>query len=124
MMETASFTVALQCGGVTAELTVSSTRTELRNMQETLCQKFGERFPWRTATLHIGGKRYDGFGDMPFLGGAPEEPCFVKFEDTTDVYWIDMLFKNPTGNNTSLEDEMNPHGQQPMIVIPDFPAAA
>ena len=93
-------------------------------MQRTLCKKFGEKFPWRTATLHLGGKAYDDFGDMPFLEGAPEGVCEVKFEDTRDVYWIDILFKNPKGKKKTLEEEMNPQVQQPLAVIPDFSIAA
>ena len=71
-METASFAVTLQCGSTKVEYTVFGARTELRDMQEALCLKFGEKFPWRTATLHIDGNVYDEFGDMPFLNGAPE----------------------------------------------------
>ena len=93
-------------------------------MQEALCQKFGEKFPWRTATLHIDGKVYDDFGDMPFLDGAPEGVCEVMFEDTMDVYWIDILFKNPKGKKKTLDEEMNPQVQQPLAVIPDFPIVA
>ena len=93
-------------------------------MQEALCQKFDERFPWRTATIHLDGKVYDDFGDMPFLGGPPEGPCFVQFEDTTDVYWIDMFYRNPKAKNTSLEVELNPQAQPPMNVISDFPTVA
>ena len=93
-------------------------------MQRRLCKEFGEKFPWRTATLHIGGKAYDEFGDMPFLDGAPEGVCEVKFEDTTDVYWIDVHHRDPEGKKKGLEEEMNPQVQQPLAVIPDFPIVA
>ena len=93
-------------------------------MQEGLCQKFGERFPWRTATLTIGGKLYDEFSDMPFSAGPPEETCEVKFEATSDMYWIDVLYRNPKARNTSLGAELNQQVQQPLAEIPGFPTVA
>ena len=124
MMDASSFTVMLQCGGTAAEVTVQGTRTQLRFMQEDLYRKFHERFPWRTATIHVDGRTYDEFGDMPFLSGPPDGVCFVEFEDTTDVYWIDKHYRNPKAKIASLEDGMGPPEQKQMKVIPAFPTVA
>ena len=121
-MET-SFTVTLQCGATTAEITVPDMQTELRDLQKPICAAFSEHFPVKTAHVQVCDMLFDELGHIPLAAGPPGHVCIVTFETTTDMYWIDKCFRD--SKEPSLEQEMNPQvQQQPVNAIPDFPTVA
>ena len=115
------FKVMLQCGNATAEITVPNKQTELRDLQHDICRAFRERFPWHTATLQVGDKIYDDFGQVPFGAGPPDRVCAVAFVGTTEMYWIDYLFRDRKG--PSLEQEMSAQEPLDAPAVPEFPRA-
>ena len=66
------------------EMTVHRTMA-LRDVQETLCRAFQQRFPLMTASLVCAGASFDNFKDYPFVDVDDGEDIQVNFEQTSDM---------------------------------------
>lgn len=109
----------LLASGNAADITVPSKQTELRDLQKRICNAFGQSFPRMAATLNIGDKMYDEFGQVPFSEGPPPEPCYVIFSETDDPFFYD---KSDRCGKVSLEDEMmGPPDAEVLPAIAHFP---
>ena len=83
-------------GDQTAELCVDA-QASLRDLQPEICKAFRVPFPMNAASLVVGEQVYDSFCQQPFNGESGEQvTATVLFEQTTDMFWFDKLFRNST----------------------------
>ena len=87
-------------GDQTAELCVDSQAT-LRELQPEICKAFRVPFPLNAASLVVGEQVFDGFCQQPFMtikgdSGEHQVTATVLFEQATDMFWFDRLFRNST----------------------------
>jgi hypothetical protein len=69
--------------------------TPLGALQKTLCRLFGQRFPVKKATLSTQGETFDEFNQEPFSSCSEGVSLEVKFCDTDDPFFYDLLDRNP-----------------------------
>ena len=86
--------VFLQYGQQAALVDVQSD-TPLGAMQKMLCRIFGQRFPVKKATLTTQGHTFDEFAQQPFSSCSEGVSLEVKFCDTDDPFFYDLLDRNP-----------------------------
>ena len=76
-----------------AVLMVVERTMALRDVQETLCRAFRQRFPLMCASVVCAGTSFDEFNDMPFVGAEEGDEIPVSFSTTSDMYFFDKIFR-------------------------------
>ena len=69
--------------------------TSLGKVQKTLCRAFRQRFPASKATIVIDDQTFDEFIQRPFASCSEGSSVHVRFSDTDDPLFYDLLDRNP-----------------------------
>ena len=73
----------------------------LRELQPEICKAFRVSFPLNAASLVVDEQVFDCFCQQPFMtikgeSGEHQVTATVLFEQATDMFWFDRLFRNST----------------------------
>ena len=76
-------------------------QASLRDLQPEICKVFRVSFPLNAASLVVGEQVYDSFCQQPFMtiqgvAGEQQVTATVLFEQATDMFWFDRLFRKST----------------------------